>query len=428
MFELFPDRGSTVRTRLLSTETVREARKMVSKPAFCFSCFVVCCTYCDVQKLCYDSTVDHHPTSVDIAARKLSQTMSEKGEAGARVPPVGSRLEAASLHTSAQEDDALDGSSSDLDSASEEQNTINSGDSDMLLIPADAVVETHDSTRKKQPLVLWVDDCVDQVDLWMVWLQQKGFDVAHTSSTSSALTLLQHGLEPDVIITDMGREEFVSERQRLFNPTAGLLLTEEIRKTGRSIPIFFGTTEDNVERYLDDVIRVGGNGIFCCLDSLLEQLVLAMPMAAASVEQEMAGFRTNDDVFQHCQHCQGTEGEFCSCTQNRHQPIHCSHCRGLEAACQCAHACEPNALCKCYVEHAGVYCSTCCDEEQNRPIRGTRYKCISCSANGDIGINLCAQCYDDGKHDLTHAFEAVPRVGSEPAALWPRSRLSRWSE
>jgi len=94
--------------------------------------------------------------------------------------------------------------------------------------------------------------------------------------------------------------------------------------------------------------------------------------------------------------------------------VHCFHCKGVaEEACTCAHGCPVKVQNKCFVEHTGTFCEGC---ETNVPIRGLRYECQHCE-----DTNLCRQCYDDGKHDLSHSFACILRGGSEPAILWPRS-------
>ena len=152
------------------------------------------------------------------------------------------------------------------------------------IISADALMATHNPSAIKRPLILFVDDDSEVTIDLMADLKLKGYDVAHTTSTSSALTLLQHGLEPDFMVTDMGRHEYVSEHHFGFNATAGLLLTEEVRKRGRSTPIIIFSTQDNEERYRNDVARVGGNAIVSDSSDLMSEIARALPMALASVE------------------------------------------------------------------------------------------------------------------------------------------------
>lgn len=70
---------------------------------------------------------------------------------------------------------------------------------------------------------------------------------------------------------------------------------------------------------------------------------------------------------------------------------------------------------RCVVIHE-VYCDGCHEEK----IRGTRYKCDDCPF-----YDLCSKCYIDGKHDKTHRFVKIGRVGQRPEVLDPRSKWQK---
>jgi len=174
---------------------------------------------------------------------------------------------------------------------------------DPPIIEADALVTTHNASDSapKQPLILFVDDMVEAVAHILAYLRPRGYYCVHTTSTACALTLLQHGLRPDVIVSDMGRVEYCDGGRSApssldpadwddpqYNPTAGLLLVEEVRKLDSAsacIPVIILTTFDNVQRYHDDVTRRGGNQIISDeKDGLVEALRNALPVASARVE------------------------------------------------------------------------------------------------------------------------------------------------
>ena len=58
-----------------------------------------------------------------------------------------------------------------------------------------------------------------------------------------------------------------------------------------------------------------------------------------------------------------------------------------------------------------VYCDACRQAE----IVGTRYKCKRC-----FQYDLCEGCYEDGKHEKSHSFWKIDRVGSDPIHQEPR--------
>ena len=92
---------------------------------------------------------------------------------------------------------------------------------------------------------------------------------------------------------------------------------------------------------------------------------------------------------------------------------HCSHCRGLDGKCACKHGCPPGPKSKCYPVHDGVMCDGC----RQDGIRGKRFQCTVCH-----DFDLCEKCYNEGgkRHDLSHAFRRIDRVGCEPVELAPR--------
>lgn len=126
----------------------------------------------------------------------------------------------------------------------------------------------------------------------------------------------------------------------------------------------------------------------------------------------------------HCLHCLGKEG-FCKCfhgcsknpATSRCRLVHCPHCQGQDEPCTCPHGCGSKVDIKCHVVHSNVACQGC---SLMQPIRGPRYKCTICD-----NFDLCRRCYFEGKHDLSHPFNCIERVGSVPAALWSRETLSR---
>ena len=97
---------------------------------------------------------------------------------------------------------------------------------------------------------------------------------------------------------------------------------------------------------------------------------------------------------------------------------HCSHCRGLDGKCACKHGCPPGPKSKCYPVHDGVMCDGC----RQDGIRGKRFQCTVCH-----DFDLCEKCYNEGgkRHDLTHSFRRIDRVGSQPVALAPRREPPR---
>ena len=100
-------------------------------------------------------------------------------------------------------------------------------------------------------------------------------------------------------------------------------------------------------------------------------------------------------------------------TSSDNQHRHCSHCRGLEGKCACEHGCPLGMNSKCYAVHESVTCDGC----HTAGIRGERFQCTVC-----FDYDLCEKCYNEGgkRHDLSHAFRRIDRVGCEPVELAPR--------
>jgi hypothetical protein len=91
---------------------------------------------------------------------------------------------------------------------------------------------------------------------------------------------------------------------------------------------------------------------------------------------------------------------------------HCSHCKGGEGGrCACSSGCDVTEESKCTVVHTGIYCDACRQAE----IVGTRYKCKRC-----FQYDLCEGCYEGGKHEKSHSFWKIDRVGSNPVHQEPR--------
>ena len=89
--------------------------------------------------------------------------------------------------------------------------------------------------------------------------------------------------KPSIIISDIGRREDSVGDDGGYNATAGLLLIEEIRNSGRTTPIIIATTPDNVVRYKEDTMKLGGNGIVCSMADLVLAIKSALPVASAQI-------------------------------------------------------------------------------------------------------------------------------------------------
>eukprot|EP00178_Gracilaria_changii_P021601 TRINITY_DN640_c0_g1_i1.p1 TRINITY_DN640_c0_g1~~TRINITY_DN640_c0_g1_i1.p1 ORF type:complete len:491 (+),score=64.54 TRINITY_DN640_c0_g1_i1:208-1680(+) len=124
----------------------------------------------------------------------------------------------------------------------------------------------------------------------------------------------------------------------------------------------------------------------------------------------------------HCHHCKGLDAP-CGCTHGC-QPKqttkcsavhHCDHCKGIEGeACSCEKGCPQGKHGNCTVIHFSALCDGC----RVTGIRGARYKCQKC-----FDYDLCWDCYRVGRHELTHPFSMIARVGSTPVPLKSRQQL-----
>lgn len=121
---------------------------------------------------------------------------------------------------------------------------------------------------------------------------------------------------------------------------------------------------------------------------------------------------------QHCSHCKGLDGD-CACksscpTKEKTKCSavhHCRHCKGFKGgACACKLGCPVPSHARCQALH-NISCDGCDEDE----IQGPRYKCADCPF-----FDLCSSCYNDGKHDMTHKFKKIERVGEAPKLLAPR--------
>jgi len=137
--------------------------------------------------------------------------------------------------------------------------------------------DVADTTRI---LLLHVDDEPANGRYHVASFKNMGFNVITTTSTSSALTLLHYGIQPALIVSDMGRYED-SMGTWGYNPNAGLLLIEEVRKMGASMPIIVTTTSDNVERYQAQVQAAGGAAVVSTGPTLYAAVANALHLAEA---------------------------------------------------------------------------------------------------------------------------------------------------
>lgn len=124
------------------------------------------------------------------------------------------------------------------------------------------------------------------------------------------------------------------------------------------------------------------------------------------------------DDNDHCSHCKGKDGP-CACKSSCDVKSgtkcsavhHCSHCKGIAGgSCACEAGCPLSKHAKCVVLHDVI-----CDGCSSRGLQGNRYKCSDC-----YDYDLCTKCYTSGKHDQTHSFKRIARVGSTPVMLAPR--------
>lgn len=129
----------------------------------------------------------------------------------------------------------------------------------------------------------------------------------------------------------------------------------------------------------------------------------------------------------HCAHCKGLDGN-CACKrgcapQNSTKCSavhHCNHCKGFEGgACACKNGCPKSEYSKCAVVHESIVCDSCKAEG----LQGKRYKCEKC-----FNYDLCEDCYQAGKHETTHPFSMIERIGSRPIHQIPRKEPTKQND
>ena len=104
--------------------------------------------------------------------------------------------------------------------------------------------------------LLWVDDNPENNAYEIASLRDR-VEVRQATSTDDALRMLLSGrFDADAVVSDMGRDEPGG-----FQPTAGLTLARALREAGIEVPIFFYTSHQSFERYREEVMASGGNGI-----------------------------------------------------------------------------------------------------------------------------------------------------------------------
>jgi CheY-like chemotaxis protein len=105
--------------------------------------------------------------------------------------------------------------------------------------------------------ILWVDDRPANNAFEIAKLQRDGLEISTAESTQAALALLESRAEPPaLIVSDMGRREGL-----LVKRTAGLELIREVRSRGLNLPIYIYAGPEAVEKYTQQVLQAGGNGI-----------------------------------------------------------------------------------------------------------------------------------------------------------------------
>ena len=167
----------------------------------------------------------------------------------------------------------------------EQQHCGAAADSTVVVSDVVKVSEFEDVADTTRILLLHVDDEPANGRYQVASIKEFGFNVITTTSTSSALTLLHYGIQPALIVSDMGRYED-SVGTWGYNPTAGLLLIEEVRKMGASMPVIVTTTSDNVERYQGQVRAAGGSAVVSTGQALYEAVANALHLADAKYVQE----------------------------------------------------------------------------------------------------------------------------------------------
>lgn len=125
---------------------------------------------------------------------------------------------------------------------------------------ASAPSATPQLSAKEQPprgrTILWVDDRPDANALESAKFKDDGYDVIRSPSTNDAIGRLSAGLQPSIIISDMGRVE-----DGVLISDAGLRLLKSVRESGNSVPFFFYTSSHSAQRLGQRAKDEGANGI-----------------------------------------------------------------------------------------------------------------------------------------------------------------------
>lgn len=160
---------------------------------------------------------------------------------------------------------------------------------DVPIVQAEAVhINVADDDEERLPMILFIDDVPENIAHEICYFKNKGYSVITTTSTLSAMTLLEGGAKPDIIVSDMGRREDAVDEEVVYgyDQSAGLLLLGNIRNMGKTTPFIVYTTSNNVSRYKDDTLALGGNGLVCTpteLFEMVESLVPIIPTARAEI-------------------------------------------------------------------------------------------------------------------------------------------------
>jgi CheY-like chemotaxis protein len=122
--------------------------------------------------------------------------------------------------------------------------------------------------RRPIKRILWVDDKPSNNAYEIAKLRDEGLQIVQAVSTNEAMGILLSGrLDPDAIISDMGRRE-----EGQYRPVAGLTLIKAAREAGIQVPIFVYSSTQSASRYRDDVLANGGNGITASPVELFEMI------------------------------------------------------------------------------------------------------------------------------------------------------------
>lgn len=125
------------------------------------------------------------------------------------------------------------------------------------------------------PVILFVDDNPENNAQEMVYFRRLGYQVISTTSTTSALTLLENS-HVDIIVSDMARTEEGDSGEFALFPRAGLVLLEQVRQRGWRTPVIFYSTINGLS---DEVHRKGGNCIVSNNHDMIQAVVKAVPTA-----------------------------------------------------------------------------------------------------------------------------------------------------